>query len=376
VQIVCGTVFVSAIVCSIWVILNPPKSPPAAQDLGAGALPLGEFQFQERSGRTVRDTDLNDRVWIGSFIFTRCPLSCPRISGVMKGLQERLAKTNVQLVSISVDPDHDTPSVLTEYASRFGASGDRWWFLTGPKPSTYEVVQNRFKLALGETPASDRTPDTEAISHSDRLALVDHGRVAGFFESSDPRAVDELVASARWRSQPSWVRRLPAVNASLNALCAVFLIAGWMAIRRRGAPLADPISPAGAEPRRPASLLDQPAVRAHLVLMLLAFATSSIFLACYLVYHFHAGSMPFRHGGAVRVVYFIILLSHTLLATFGVVPLVIMTLLRASRGDFLGHARVARVTFPVWLYVSITGVVIYLLLYQLPVPATFSESPL
>jgi protein SCO1 len=375
VQIVCGTVLASAIVCSIWVILNPPKSPLAAQDLGAAAFPIGEFQFQERSGRTVRETDLNDRVWIASFIFTRCPLSCPRISGVMKVLEERLARTNVQLVSISVDPDHDTPRVLAEYADKFGASGDRWWFLTGPKPATYDLVQNRFKLALGETPLPDLTPDTEAISHSDRLALVDHGRVTAFFDSSDARALDELVGSARWRAQPGWVRGLPTVNASLNALCAVFLIAGWMAIQRRGASLANPFSPASGEPRRPAALLDQPAVRAHLAFMLLAFATSSIFLVCYLVYHFLAGSMPFRHAGAVRVVYFTILLSHTLLATFGVVPLVIVTLLHAGRRDFGKHARIARITFLIWLYVSITGVAIYLLLYHLPVAANLSQPP-
>ena len=78
-------------------------------------------------------------------------------------------------------------------------------------------------------------------------------------------------------------------------------------------------------------------------------------------------------AGAVRVVYFTILLSHTLLATFGVVPLVIMTLLRAARRDFPRHARIARVTFPIWLYVSITGVVIYLLLYHLPVAASLSQ---
>jgi len=372
VQIVCGTVVVSAIMCSIWVIFNPPKSKPAAQDLGTAALPVGTFQFQERSGRTVRDTDLNDRVWIASFIFTRCPLSCPRISGVMKGLQERLAQTNVLLVSVSVDPDHDTPSVLTEYAGRFGASGDRWWFLTGPKPSTYEMVQDRFKLALGEAPPSDRTADTEAIVHSDRLALVDRGRITGFFESTDPSALDELVANARRRAQPGWVRGLPTVNASLNALCAVFLFAGWMAILRRRAPRAVPISTPGPESPRVATLFDQPAVKAHLALMLLAFVTSSIFLACYLVYHYQAGSMPFPHAGAVRIAYFTILLSHTILATFAVVPLVFMTLLRAYRRDFSGHARVARVTFPIWLYVSITGVVIYLLLYHLPVASSLS----
>jgi protein SCO1 len=87
---------------------------------------------------------------------------------------------------------------------------------------------------------------------------------------------------------------------------------------------------------------------------------------CYLVYHYQVGSMPFRRGGAVRWLYFTILLSHTILATFGVVPLVIATLLRAVKRDFARHARIAQVTFPIWLYVSITGVIIYGLLYQLP----------
>ena len=114
----------------------------------------------------------------------------------MKDLQERLGRNNVLLVSISVDPDHDTPSILTEYANRYGASGDHWWFLTGPKAATYDLVLNRFKLAVGETPLSDPTPETESITHSDRLALVDRGRIVGLFESSDPRALDDLVGSA------------------------------------------------------------------------------------------------------------------------------------------------------------------------------------
>ncbi len=104
----------------------------------------------------MTQADLADGVWIAAFIFTRCPLSCPRISSVMKGLQNRLAKTNVLLVSISVDPEHDTPAVLTAYADRLGASAERWWFLTGPKSSIYDLVQNRFKLALAETPVPDR----------------------------------------------------------------------------------------------------------------------------------------------------------------------------------------------------------------------------
>ena len=101
--------------------------------------------------------------------------------------------------------------------------------------------------------------------------------------------------------------------------------------------------------------------------------TSALFLVSYLVYHYHAGSVSFRSGGSLRLVYFTILLSHTVLATFGVVPLVVLTLTRALRRDFARHSRIAQVTFPIWLYVSVTGVVIYLMLYHLPVIASSAQ---
>jgi protein SCO1 len=376
IRVVLGTVLISGIVCGAGASRVPAISTRAAHDLGPGAFPLGDFQFQERSGNVVTQTDLEDRVWVASFIFTRCPLSCPRISTVMKGLQERLLRTNVLLVSISVDPKHDTPAVLTEYADRFGALPDRWLFLTGPKESTYELVHNGFKLALAETTAAVTALGAESFSHSDRLALVYRGRVVGLFESSDPTSLDELVARASRLAQPRWVLELPAVNASLNALCAVLLMAGWFFIRQRPGVFPDKLAPSGQETAVRDGLMDRPAVRAHIVCMLLAVATSAIFLGCYLVYHYQAGSTAFRHGGTLRWAYFTILLSHTLLATIGVVPLVIVTLLRAVRRDFARHARIAQVTFPIWLYVSITGVIIYVLLYQLPhaassIPASF-----
>jgi protein SCO1/2/putative membrane protein len=109
--------------------------------------------------------------------------------------------------------------------------------------------------------------------------------------------------------------------------------------------------------------------------MSLAVFTSAVFLACYLVYHYHAGSVPFQGHGPVRLVYFTILLSHTILATFGVVPLVCLTLFRAIRGDYAHHVSIAAVTFPIWLYVSVTGVIIYLMLYQMPVSASPALSP-
>jgi protein SCO1 len=369
IQIVLATVLISAVACMAKFGRESSGPARAGQDVDPEVYPLGEFELLERSGRTVNQTDLANQVWIASFIFTRCPLSCPRISSVMKSLQSRLEGTNVLLVSVSVDPEHDTPAVLAEYARRFGASADGWWFLTGPKSTIKDLVQNRFKLSLVESTAEDRASGAEAISHSDRLALVDRGRLVGFFESDDPAALDSLVARARHRAQPPWVRTLPSVNASLNALCAVLLMAGWIMIRHRQ--LIKPGTAAWIETAEMGSrLLSQAAVRAHVVCMVLAVLTSTLFLGSYLVYHYHAGSVAFRNGGPLRLVYFTILLSHTVLATFGVVPLVVLTIARAVRRNFARHSRIAQITFPIWLYVSITGVVIYLMLYHLPVSAS------
>lgn len=98
--------------------------------------------------------------------------------------------------------------------------------------------------------------------------------------------------------------------------------------------------------------------------MLAAFTTSALFLASYLLYHAQVGSVRFRGEGLLRVLYFAILISHTVLATL-IVPLVLMTLFRAARGRFEAHRRIARVTLPLWAYVSVTGVVVYWMLYRL-----------
>jgi protein SCO1/2/putative membrane protein len=215
------------------------------------------------------------------------------------------------------------------------------------------LVQERFKLGLAQASESDQQAGAEAITHSDRLALVDCGnRVVAYFDSNDPAKLASLVAEARRRDRraAAWVRRLPLVNAGLNGTCTVLLIVGWWLIRMRN-------------------------VRGHAATMIAAVVTSALFLTSYLIYHYRAGSTPFRGTGPIQLVYFTILLSHTVLATLGVVPLVVLTLTRAARRQFDRHARIARVTFPVWLYVSITGVIIYLMLYQLPIaPRLESES--
>lgn len=136
----------------------------------------------------------------------------------------------------------------------------------------------------------------------------------------------------------SWTL-LPTLNAALNALSAFFLVSGYRSIRQRR-------------------------IAAHKRYMLSAFVTSCLFLVSYLTYHYHTGSKPFLGQGAIRTVYFSILISHMVLAVT-IIPLVLITLRRALKGEFERHAHLARRTLPLWLYVSVTGVVVYWMLYRL-----------
>lgn len=130
---------------------------------------------------------------------------------------------------------------------------------------------------------------------------------------------------------------LPAVNAALNGLCTVLLVTGYI-------------------------LLRQGKIRLHKICMVSAFGCSSLFLVLYLYFHAHAGVIRFGGQGWIRPVYFTLLISHTTLATL-IVPLVLITLTRAFRSRYGPHRRIARWTLPLWLYVSVTGVVVYWLLY-------------
>ena len=130
----------------------------------------------------------------------------------------------------------------------------------------------------------------------------------------------------------------PALNASLNGASGVLLVVGHSFIQRKR-------------------------IAAHRACMLAAFMCSTIFLACYLYYHFHAGVIRFQGHGWVRPVYFTLLLSHTILAMV-VVPMVLVTLARGLRSDFIRHRAIARWTYPIWLYVSVTGVLVYFFVYQ------------
>jgi uncharacterized membrane protein YozB (DUF420 family) len=134
------------------------------------------------------------------------------------------------------------------------------------------------------------------------------------------------------------VHDLPAVNATLNALSGVLLLIGYVLIRNRR-------------------------IEPHRKVMLAAFATSSLFLVCYVVYHAQVGSVRFARQGFVRPLYYTILVTHVTLAA-SVVPLALITLTRGLKGRFTQHRRIARWTYPIWMYVSVTGVLVYVLLYQ------------
>lgn len=133
---------------------------------------------------------------------------------------------------------------------------------------------------------------------------------------------------------------LPLLNATLNALAGILLVSAYVMIRKGN-------------------------VVRHRALMLAAFSTSVLFLVSYVIYHVNIGSRAFTGTGIIRVVYFVILVTHVVLA-IAVVPMAVVTLRRGLRRDDLGHKAIARWTFPIWVYVSVTGVVVYGMLYMLP----------
>lgn len=148
-----------------------------------------EFELTERSGRTVKKSDLLGSYWVASFIFTRCSTSCPMATAELATLQTQLPR-EVRLVSFSVDPEHDSPEVLSDYADRVGADTDRWLFLTGKKDDVYRYIREGFHLAVEEN--RDATPGLE-VMHSPRFALVDpKGRIRGYYESNDREELDRL----------------------------------------------------------------------------------------------------------------------------------------------------------------------------------------
>ena len=337
--------------------------------------PLADFSLIERSGRTITKADLDGRPWVAAFVFTRCTTTCPTISLELKKIHDKLNDSLAMFVSITVDPVFDTPEILTRYADIFARNSTRWLFLTGTREEVYQLVTRGFGMYAKEMFGADRRPGFE-VAHTNRVVLVNSDciPVASFLATreTDMLALQRILsgeaafpepagaAAIPYRTDaelngddetgqtlPPWLRALPSINAALNGVATILLCTGFVLIRR-GRKMA------------------------HRNAMLWAFATSVTFLGFYLVYHFAlkhytgSSSREFAGSGAVRGVYLSILLTHVVLATL--VPiLALMTIYRAFRQQWDRHRGLARITFPVWLYVSVTGVIIYVMLYHWPV---------
>jgi protein SCO1/2 len=158
------------------------------------------FQLTNQNGRLFGSADLQGKIWIADFIYTTCPGPCPMISSRMSELQKPLEKTDVHLVSFTVDPAKDTPEVLCGYAQKLQAQAGRWDFLTGSQSAIYDLSRNGFKLA-----ALDRSEETGLPVHSTRMILVDrHGVIRGYYDATEPDAVTKLLADTNHllREQP------------------------------------------------------------------------------------------------------------------------------------------------------------------------------
>lgn len=142
------------------------------------------FSLTERSGKTITNQDLAGKIWVADFVFTTCPGPCPLITASMARIQNALAHDpQVQLVSFSVDPENDTPAVLTAYANKFGADPNRWWFLTGPEKPMYDLIQNGFYQVVQDNHGQPLQDGQFVVTHSTKMVLVDaDGNIRGFYD--------------------------------------------------------------------------------------------------------------------------------------------------------------------------------------------------
>jgi protein SCO1/2 len=168
------------------------RLPPPLPVLGT----LPPYSFVNQHGQPFGSKDLQGKVWIANFIFTRCPTVCPVFTARMAGIQHRVRNLGdaIHLVSFSVDPEYDTPPVLLAYAQRHKASPRMWTFLTGDPESIKQTVVDGLKVAMGREGPAD---DLMSIFHGNHFVLVDaQGRIRGYYLSNDDQAVENLVRDA------------------------------------------------------------------------------------------------------------------------------------------------------------------------------------
>lgn len=153
-----------------------------------------EFSLTDQTGKPFGMANLRDKVWIANFFFTKCTATCPQQTAQIANLQKQLKKdprwNEIRLLSISVDPEHDSAKVLQEYAEKTGADDKRWKFLTGDRETIWNLSKNGFKLAVGEAPENTAMP----LFHSSKFVLVDaQGQIRGYYDGMTKAGLDELT---------------------------------------------------------------------------------------------------------------------------------------------------------------------------------------
>ncbi len=311
---------------------------------------VGEFSFFAQDGTIKTREDLLGEPWLFMSFFTRCAGPCPQMTTQMRAAQDELEGVPCALISLSVDPGFDTPAVLGRYAEDWGADTERWSFLTGDEEEIYELIRENFSLGVARLREEDLEMGMQ-VTHASRLVTVDaKGRIRGYYDGETEEGrlaavqrVKSLAREAGLSTSP-----FPLINASLNSLSALLLLLGWFVIRRPGA--RD----------------DQAARGRHANLMRAAFGVSAAFLASYLWYHLmvvpQLGHLGFRGTGGTRAAYFVLLTSHIFLAVVNL-PLILRVFWLAHKERWEEHRSFAKIAWPVWMYVSVTGVVVYLALY-------------
>lgn len=181
-----------------FVLLNRDKEPQAISAENMPGRPVPDFNLVERSGEPMGLSDFSGSVWVASFFFTTCPGPCLTLTAKMKELQGRTDDLpGLKLVSFSIDPEVDTPEVLTNYADVWEAEPGRWFFLTGDKEAIHELSMSGFLMPLEEAEDADSSEYGKYI-HSTRMAVVDRtGMIRGIYDVGEPGGLEALEAKAR-----------------------------------------------------------------------------------------------------------------------------------------------------------------------------------
>lgn len=182
----------TAVMAPRW---SRPPIPAAPPILGQAP----DFELVNRDGTTIAKRDLEGSVWVADFIFTRCGLSCPRMTEIMARLDAApYLEFDFFRVSFSVDPEYDTPEVLQRYADRWQIRDDRWLFVTGTRDEMLRIVVDGFKLALDLDPPPETAAPEEPILHSTRFVLVDEGgSIRGYYNVVEAGELQRLMGDMR-----------------------------------------------------------------------------------------------------------------------------------------------------------------------------------